>query len=120
MSQTKLARGLGLTFQQIQKYEKGSSEVKASRLFDLARVLEVPVGFFFNDMAGAPSQPESGSAAREETGSAVAQDFTDQQVTKESVELVKAYYSIADPKVRRQVHEMTRALSAAASRTPEI
>ncbi len=120
ISQSKLARAIGLTFQQIQKYEKGLNEVRASRLYDLARVLDVPVSFFFDDMAEAPGRPGSGSAAVEETGSGVAQDLTDPRAPRETMELVKAYYSIGDPKVRRQVYEMVRALAAEASLTPEF
>lgn len=119
MSQGKLSRALGLTYQQVQKYENGLSEVKASRLFDLARVLDVPVGFFFDDMAAAPGQPGPGSPAGEETGPGGPEGSVHQQVTEESVELVKAYYGIADAKLRRQVYEMARALSAEGLLTPE-
>ena len=85
MSQNKLARAIGLTFQQIQKYENGLNEVRASRLYDLAEVLDVPVSFFFDDMAEAPGQPGSGSAAVEETGSGVAQDLTDPRAPRETM-----------------------------------
>ncbi len=71
-------------------------------------------------MAEAPGQPGSGSAAVEETGSGVAQDLTDPRAPRETMELVKAYYSIGDPNVRRQIYEMARALAAEASRTPEV
>jgi transcriptional regulator with XRE-family HTH domain len=120
MSQSKLARAIGLTFQQIQKYEDGLNEVRASRLYDLAQALDVPVSFFFDDMADAPDQPGSGSAAEEETGSGVAQDLTDPRAPRETMELVKAYYSIGDPKVRRQIYEMARALAAETSPTPDF
>jgi transcriptional regulator with XRE-family HTH domain len=53
MSQEKLGEALGLTFQQVQKYERGVNRIGASRLFDLSRVLDVPIGFFFDDMPGA-------------------------------------------------------------------
>ena len=120
MSQSKLARAIGLTFQQIQKYENGLNEVRASRLYDLAEVLDVPVSFFFDNMTEAPDQPGSGSAAEEETGSGVAQGLMDPRAPRETMELVKAYYSIGDPNVRRQIYEMARALAAEASLTPEV
>src|SRR5512147_2967524 len=66
MSQEKLGEALGLTFQQIQKYERGVNRIGASRLFDLARVLDVPIGFFFDDMS-----PElGGNAANRSRGAA--------------------------------------------------
>src|SRR5437868_8301678 len=67
MSQEKLGEALGLTFQQVQKYERGTNRIGASRLFDLSRVLEVPVSFFFEDMARevaarSPAQIDGGLA----------------------------------------------------------
>src|SRR5436189_1899420 len=67
MSQEKLGEALGLTFQQVQKYERGTNRIGASRLFDLSRVLEVPVSFFFEEMSAevadrSPAQIESGLA----------------------------------------------------------
>src|ERR1700743_1014534 len=55
MSQEKLGNAVGLTFQQIQKYERGANRIGASRVFDMARVLDVPVQFFFEEMAPAPA-----------------------------------------------------------------
>ena len=62
MSQDKLGESLHLTFQQIQKYEKGSNRISASRLYDLSRILEVPVQFFFDDMPGSETANMVGSA----------------------------------------------------------
>lgn len=105
MSQEKLAEALGLTFQQVQKYEKGVNRVGASRLFDLARVLEVPIGYFFDDMpdspARDPAEPAANVAAYE------------QSVKRETLDLVRAYYAIRAPLVRRRVYDLAKALGEA-------
>lgn len=111
MSQEKLGEALGLTFQQVQKYERGVNRVGASRLFDLARVLDVPIGFFFDDLPG-----EAGSGARRlMNGFAEAQDgFQDDTLhRRETLELVRAYYRITDPSVRKRVFDLIRAMSPA-------
>ncbi|BDG70859.1 helix-turn-helix domain-containing protein [Roseomonas fluvialis] len=113
MSQEKLGEALGLTFQQIQKYERGVNRIGASRLFDLARVLDVPIGFFFDDMA-----PElGGNAANRSRGAAFGfaegQDgFEDDTLhRRETLELVRAYYRITDPSVRKRVFDLIKTLS---------
>ena len=119
MSQSTLARELGLTFQQIQKYERGSNRISASRLFDLTRILDMPVSFFFDDM---PEKLDSSDRRREvemRPFKAGAQGLGDPRAQRETLELVKAHYSIGDPKVRRQFYEMVRALAADTSVTPE-
>src|ERR1700759_1086976 len=62
MSQEKLGEAIGLTFQQVQKYERGANRIGASRLFDLSRVLDVPVSFFFDDMTNDPAGRQGGFA----------------------------------------------------------
>ena len=112
MSQGTLARELGLTFQQIQKYESGLTRISASRLFDLTRILDVPVSFFFDDM---PERLDNSDRRRDEEMSsfkAGAQGLGDPMAQRETLELVKAYYSIEDPAVRRRICEIMRALAA--------
>ena len=112
MSQSTLARELGLTFQQVQKYERGLNRISASRLFDLTRVLDVPVSFFFDDM---PEKLDNSDRRREiemRSFKAGAQGLGDPMAQRETLELVKAYYSIEDPAVRRRIHEIMRALAA--------
>ena len=104
MSQERLAEALGLTFQQVQKYEKGVNRVGASRLFDLARVLEVPIGYFFDDMPDGPKQDPSGLAA------AASNPAYEQSVKRETLDLVRAYYAIRDPQVRRRVYDLAKVL----------
>ena len=113
MSQEKLGEALGLTFQQIQKYERGVNRIGASRLFDLARVLDVPIGFFFDDMApelGGSGVTRSRAAA---FGFAEGQDgFEDDTLhRRETLELVRAYYRITDPSVRKRVFDLIKTLS---------
>jgi transcriptional regulator with XRE-family HTH domain len=113
MSQEKLGEALGLTFQQVQKYERGVNRIGASRLFDLARVLDVPIGFFFDDL---PPEMGGNVAVRSRPalyGFAEAQDrFEDDNMNKrETLELVRAYYRITDPAVRKRVFDLIKSLA---------
>ena len=101
LSQEKLGEALGITFQQIQKYEKGTNRVGASRLQAMATALEVPVSYFFPDEAGAAA-----GGMREE-GAAFMMDFLS---TTEGLELSRAFTGIRDAKVRRKVLELVRVL----------
>jgi transcriptional regulator with XRE-family HTH domain len=118
MSQEKLGEALGLTFQQVQKYERGANRVGSSRLFQLARVLDVPVSYFFEEMsadttARAKQGPAEAAAGLAEDG---ADSYQPDPMTKrETLELVRAYYRITDPKLRRRLFDMTKALAAASS-----
>ena len=112
MSQEKLGDAIGLTFQQVQKYERGTNRVGSSRLWELSKVLDVPVSFFFDDMAAEvagttqPAQPglaESNSPVYE----------PDTLAKRETLELVRAYYRIRNPKVRKRVFELAKALAKA-------
>ena len=105
MSQEKLGRALGLTFQQIQKYERGANRIGSSRLYKLSRIMDVPVAFFFEEM---PSETAArAKALREKTG----ETFKTEQLSKrETLELVRAYYRIQDPKVRKRIFELVKAV----------
>ncbi|MCS6932278.1 MAG: helix-turn-helix domain-containing protein [Acetobacteraceae bacterium] len=112
MSQEKLGEALGLTFQQIQKYERGVNRIGASRLFDLARVLDVPIGFFFDDMPGETPPPLAHTTRSRLPGMAEAQDgFEDDLHRRETLELVRAYYRISDPAVRKRIFELIKSLA---------
>jgi transcriptional regulator with XRE-family HTH domain len=110
MSQEKLGEALGLTFQQVQKYERGANRVGASRLFDLSRVLDVPVSLFFDDMSEEVEalSPRLISGLSEEPMAFDADPLT----KRETLELVRAYYRITDPQVRRRVLDLAKALGA--------
>ena len=114
MSQERLGEALGLTFQQVQKYERGVNRVGASRLFDLSRVLDVPISFFFDDMpealTGVPANP---TRSRVLGGFSDTQEgFNDDSMNKrETLELVRAYYRITEPAVRKRVFDLIKALT---------
>lgn len=107
MSQEKLGENLGITFQQIQKYEKGTNRVGASRLQAIASVLGVPAAFFFENLPGHDSS--SGvSGFAEDTPSAQAMEFA---TSAEGLQLNRAFAGIADPKVRRRIIDLVKSLS---------
>jgi len=111
MSQERLGDSLGLTFQQVQKYERGVNRVGASRLFDLSRVLDVPISFFFDDMPDSLSATFGGSPSRRAGGSDSADPFGDDTLSRrETLELVRAYYRITDPSVRKRVFDLIKSM----------
>ena len=114
MSQERLGEALGLTFQQVQKYERGVNRVGASRLFDLSRVLDVPISFFFDDMPEPLSQGGAGGlSGRRTMGFSDHQDALadDTMNRRETVELVRAYYRIPDAAVRKSVFDLIKRLT---------
>ena len=107
MSQEKLGENLGITFQQIQKYEKGTNRVGASRLQAIASILGVPVAFFFED---APGQEASGNRGfAEDSSMAFAVEFCG---SPEGLQLNRAFVKITDMKVRRKIIELVQSLSS--------
>ena len=114
MSQERLGEALGLTFQQVQKYERGVNRVGASRLFDLSRVLDVPISFFFDDMPEPLAGLHGGySGSRNSGGFAEGQDGfgTDEMLNRrETLELVRAYYRINEPAVRKRVFDLIKSM----------
>jgi transcriptional regulator with XRE-family HTH domain len=109
MSQEKLGESLGITFQQIQKYEKGSNRIGASRLQRMSEVLNVPVAFFFED---APGGVDGKNGFSESSGPDYVVDFLS---SSEGLQLNRAFVRIADPKVRRRVIDLVRTLADTAS-----
>ena len=107
ISQEKLGEALGLSFQQVQKYERGANRVGASRLYDLARVLDVPVGFFFDDIDAAVA---AASPAGLKSGAAVPDMADDPTFSRETLELVRAYLAVDPPDKRRAVLALLKAL----------
>ncbi len=103
MSQSRLGEQIGVTFQQMQKYESGANRVSASRLFRLSQVLAVPVQFFFEEM------PEGAIPLGAETDATE----TDEDVptsARESLELLRSYYSIEDSELRRAIRHMVKSI----------
>lgn len=130
LSQEKLGEAVGITFQQIQKYERGTNRVGASRLYEIAAALDVPVSFFFDDQEK-PSFPQQtaphssryfGLAERKTDfeGAALsrplpgfAQDDMPLLARKETLELIRAYYSIPDATVRKHMLDLIRSMGPA-------
>ena len=100
MSQEKLATALNLTFQQVQKYEKGANRVGAGRLYQLSQALEVPVSYFFE---GLEDQPDEGTGALESA---------DLLTRRETVDVIRSYYGISDSGVRQQLRDLLRTLAS--------
>jgi len=114
ISQEKLGESVGLTFQQIQKYERGANRVGASRLYEFSRVLDVPVSYFFDEM----NEKVKATRGRRLPPKAKPSDEgieleSDPLARRETLELVRAYYKISDPKVRKRVFELTKSLANA-------
>lgn len=109
MSQQKVGEALGLTFQQVQKYERGTNRIGASRLWDLAGVLDCPVAFFFDEM----DEKTAGQSPRNWNGEtsdpALRED--DPMNRRETLELVRAYYRIKGYHVRRRIYELAKSLA---------
>ena len=102
MSQEKLAQAFGVSFQQVQKYERGANRISASRLYLLTNILDVPVTYFFE---GLPNQ------ASTDTGSSNGGDTPERMTSRETLELVRAYYRIQDPVVRKRLVDLARSLN---------
>jgi transcriptional regulator with XRE-family HTH domain len=115
LSQERLGGMIGLTFQQVQKYERGANRISCSRLFDLSRALDVPVSYFFDDMPEeikslSPVQMGREPPAEEPPGAEI-----DPRLRRETLELVRNYYSIIDPDVRGRIYDLAKALATKVS-----
>ena len=108
MSQQRLAAALGITFQQIQKNERGTNRIASSRLFDLSKTLDVPIQFFFDEMPA----DIAASARNYDIGATkgAADPELDPLAKRETLELVRAYYRIKNPRVRKKVYSLAKTL----------
>ncbi|HEV2186619.1 MAG TPA: helix-turn-helix transcriptional regulator [Stellaceae bacterium] len=100
MNQETLANALGLTFQQVQKYEGGANRVSASRLAAMAEILAVPISFFFGDLQTDDSKP-----------TAAEREWREYLERPETIELIRLYYAIPDPQAREQFLAMVKSLA---------
>jgi transcriptional regulator with XRE-family HTH domain len=106
MSQEKLGGALGLTFQQVQKYEKGTNRIGASRLQQISHILQVPVAFFFE---GAPSfNPQEDDTPGEAPSPTYVSDFL---ATSDGLALTKAFMEIKQPKLRRRIVDLVEEIA---------
>jgi transcriptional regulator with XRE-family HTH domain len=112
ISQMKLAEAIGLTFQQVQKYESGANRVSSSRLYDLAGILDVPLAYFFDEMSAGVSAQTPSALMRTKHRPENEQE-KDPLAKRETLEFVRAYYKIEDPAVRKRVFELTKAVAKA-------
>ena len=110
ISQDRLAEAIGLTFQQVQKYERGANRIGASRLWDLSRVLDCSMSFFFEEMDDQTAQASPRNLSSESRD--LEPRANDPMTKRETLELVRAYYQINDYHVRRRIYELARALAS--------
>jgi transcriptional regulator with XRE-family HTH domain len=108
ISQQHLGEALGITFQQVQRYERGVNRVGASRLFDLSRALDVSISFFFDDMPDSLTSAYGGQTSRRATEYSESRDsFAD-----DALQLVRAYYRIIDPALRKRVFDLIKSMGS--------
>jgi transcriptional regulator with XRE-family HTH domain len=107
MNQETLARALGLTFQQVQKYEGGANRVSASRLSQIADILGVPISYFFNDL-----EPDGGEPSQHDA------EARERLQRPETIELIRSYYAISNQEIRRQFLEMVKTVAQSQQRQP--
>ena len=115
MSQQRLAGELGLTFQQVQKYERGANRIGASRLYELSEVLDVPPSFFFEGITGVGKKRET---SEQEGDIQPATAESEQFAKREILELVRAYDRIDNREVRDRLFALVKAVSASIDNTP--
>ena len=112
LSKEQLGTELNITFQQVQKYERGANRISASRLWDIGQILDVPINYFFEDMT---ENTMRSSPRRVSRGSEML-DLSDEQIKdpmarRETLELVRTYYLIEKPLVRKRISEMVKSIA---------
>jgi transcriptional regulator with XRE-family HTH domain len=111
ISQAKLAETIGLAFQQVQKYESRANRVSSSRLYDAARILDVPLSYFFDEMRAGVSAQTPSELMRTKRRPDIDPE-KDPLARRETLEFVRAYYKITDPAVRKRLRELVGAVSS--------
>jgi len=112
LSQEKLAEAIGLTFQQIQKYERGINRISAGRLFQFSKILDVPVAYFYDQINGENSQSAFGMSDNSQEAFGGDDDIMQR---KETIDLVRAYYSVDDPAKRKEMLRFIKAMTGSPS-----
>ncbi len=105
-----LAKAVGVTYQQLQKYERGVNRVGASRLFNLSQVLDVPISFFFDDLSPAAAGAGRKRRAKGFSGAPAAAIDFDVLSKQETIKLIRAYYRVTDPQLRKRVLDLLEAI----------
>ena len=118
LSQTALGDAMGITFQQQQKYESGSNRISASRLYELSKLLDVDIGYFFDEMDQATESESPARLSRQKSKRSPRKPpkSEDPLHKRETLELVRAYYRIKDPKIRGLVRKLIQSTASASSR----
>jgi len=116
LSQESLANSVGVTFQQVQKYERGTNRVSASRLFKFSKILDVSINYFYEGIDNNEQKPVYGMADNDQDGFEGISDNTrsipeDFLKNKETVELIRAYYSITDTKKRKEIIRFIKSMA---------
>lgn len=114
MSQEQMGRALGLTFQQIQKYERGANRMGASRLHQISKLLNVPVAWFFEDMPGVVLPRIGLAEPPQDPLDGMPKPDPEVMQQRETLELIRAYYRITDPKQRRKILELVKSMGESA------
>lgn len=109
LSQDQLGAAIGLSFQQVQKYERGANRIGASRLYEMSKVLQTPIAYFFENLDGMGLSEEGDSSYQ-----------TDPVVKRELLELMRAYHQILDPKQRKKVLKLVQALAEESQRESQV
>jgi transcriptional regulator with XRE-family HTH domain len=110
LSQEKLADAIGLTFQQIQKYERGMNRISAGRLYQFSKILKIPIAYFYDDII----DPSRGAAQNFGMSDNEQESFEGQDIMndKETIDLVRTYYSINDPELRKDTIKFMKAMAS--------
>jgi transcriptional regulator with XRE-family HTH domain len=111
MSQEQLGTALNITFQQVQKYERGANRVSASRLWDISQIVDVPISYFFEDMSDVTLKSSPRKMTATMAQDVVVDDQKDPMARRETLELVRTYYSIEQPHVRRRIADMVKSIA---------
>lgn len=111
MTQENLADAVGITFQQVQKYENGANRVSAGRLFEFSRILNVPVSFFFENFGAEASSKSYYNLGMAENDQSAFEGPGDIMAKKETLDLVRIYYSIQDPKLRKNLFNFVKSMA---------
>lgn len=110
LSQEKLGEAIGLTFQQIQKYEKGMNRISSGRLYQFSKILEVPINYFYDNMEQAGKAQATGLSDNDQ------EEFVGNDImqSKETVELIRTYYAIKDPELRKDSVKFMKSIAKSA------
>ena len=111
MSQEQLGAALDITFQQVQKYERGANRVSASRLWDISQILDVKISYFFDDMTDDTMKASPRRVSRGVNTGEDSDEKRDPMARRETLELVRTYYSIEKPKVRKRIADMVKSIA---------